>query len=279
MNPPSPAGHRLIALLGNPVEHSLSPRFQNAAIRVLGLDAEYRAIRCEGPEVPGLIREITTAGGAGNVTLPHKEVAARSVDEPSDAVIRTGACNTFWLEAGRIHGDNTDVVGVSAAVESLLGRTAKGMRVLLLGAGGAARGAACALSDDGAREVVVVNRSIDRARDIADRFGSDGTTFLVLDSISSLRGEEFDLVVNATSLGIHAADPLPLDPDAKLRIAAGLDLVYRPGETEWVHRLRSAGIPAADGLEMLLQQGAAAFTRWWGRPAPVEAMRAALPSR
>src|SRR5690606_13792454 len=125
-----------------------------------------------GSDVPGLIREITAAGGAGNVTIPHKEVAASTVDEPSEAVIRTGACNTFWAEAGRIHGDNTDVFGFSMAVESLLGRTAKGLRVLMLGAGGAARGAACALTNDGVREVVVVNRTLNRARDIADRFGS-----------------------------------------------------------------------------------------------------------
>jgi shikimate dehydrogenase len=267
---------RLIALLGDPVEHSLSPRFQNAAIQALGLDAEYRAIRCEAREVPGLIREISAAGGAGNVTLPHKRIAAMTVDRPAEGVIRTEACNTFWVEGGIIHGDNTDIVGVSVALREILSRGPAGMRVLLIGAGGSARAAACALILDGVTELTILNRSFSRARELADRFGSPTTSVAVRDSADSLRGETFDLVVNATSLGLRSGDPLPLAPDADIVFRAAFDLVYRPEETAWVRACRDAGIPAADGLEMLIQQGAAAFARWWGFPAPMEVMRAAV---
>src|SRR5690606_25709966 len=133
--------------LGNPVAHSLSPRFQNAAFAAAGVDGVYIALRCEAEAVPGLMTGIARAGGAGNVTVPHKALAARLVDRATDAVRRTSACNTFWLEDGRIHGDNTDVAGVRSAMERLTGSVA-GARVLLLGAGGAARAAVCALLDE-----------------------------------------------------------------------------------------------------------------------------------
>ncbi|MDR0788485.1 MAG: shikimate dehydrogenase [Gemmatimonadota bacterium] len=267
---------RLIALLGNPVEHSLSPRFQNAAIRALGFDAEYRAIRCEASEVPGLIREITSAGGGGNVTLPHKEIAAAAVERATEAVQQTGACNTFWSESGLIHGDNTDIPGFTTALARLLGRSPAGMRVLLIGAGGAARAVAFALAQERASDVVVLNRSLDRARDLADSFSTPATSFSIHQSADLLRGETFDLVVNATSLGLKPGDASPLSPDMEIRPKAAFDLVYRPDETEWVRAWRAEGIPAVDGLEMLLQQGAAAFERWWGVPAPIDAMRAAV---
>ncbi len=267
---------RLIALLGDPVEHSLSPRFQNAAIQALGLDAEYRAIRCDAREVPRLIREITATGGAGNVTLPHKQVAATAVDRLAEGVIHTGACNTFWIEDGLVHGDNTDIVGISVALRGILPHGPAGMRALLIGAGGSARAAAYALIRDGVAELTILNRSPERARELADRFGSATTSITVPDSPDSLRGETFDLVVNATSLGLRSDDSLPLAPDAGVTFGAAFDLVYRPEETVWVRACRNAGIPAADGLEMLIQQGAAAFNRWWGIPAPIDVMRAAV---
>src|SRR5690606_22711034 len=111
------AATRLVALLGDPVSHSLSPTFQNAAFDAAGLDAVYLALRVSATELPGLLRGIAHAGGAGNVTVPHKEVAARAVDVPTEEVVRTGACNTFWCEGDRVHGDNTDVTGFLRAIE------------------------------------------------------------------------------------------------------------------------------------------------------------------
>lgn len=273
--PPSPTT-RLVALLGDPVSHSLSPVFQNAAIAAAGVDAVYLALRCAAADFPGLLTGIARAGGAGNVTLPHKELAARQLDRRTDAVERTGACNTFWLENGRVCGDNTDVEGFAAAAAALLGRDPRGARVLLLGSGGAARAALAALTEGGADEVVLCNRTAERAESLAEGFRSAGARIRVQPDPAELGGERFDLAVNATSLGIRPSDPLPLSPRAGPTIGAALDLVYSPGETRWVREMRASGIPAADGQEMLLRQGAAAFRRWWGREAPLDAMRAAL---
>jgi shikimate dehydrogenase len=272
---PSPAT-RLLVLLGDPVSHSLSPAFQNAALRAESLDAVYLALRCAADDVPGLIRGVARAGGGGNVTVPHKEVAARAVERPLAAVTRTGACNTFWLEEGIVHGDNTDVVGFVRAARSLLQRDLGGARVLMLGAGGSARAVVAGLSGEGADAVTVVNRSRPRAEELRSRFSGGGTAIEILSDPAGLSGEEFDLVVNATSLGLRADDPLPLPVDAPIRSGAVLDLVYAPGGTPWVRAHRAGGKRAADGLEMLLHQGAAAFERWWNRTPPLEAMRQAL---
>ena len=273
------AATRLFALLGDPVSHSLSPTFQNAALRALGLDAVYVALRCAADDVPGLLRGIARAGGGGNVTVPHKAVAAAAVDHASDAVVRTGACNAFWLQDGAVHGDNTDVAGVREAVRALLGREPAGARVLLLGAGGAASAAVCALADAGAERIVLVNRTTDRAEALAERFRAPGVRIDVAGSADALAGERFDVAINSTSLGLRPADPFPLDPDAPgPDVGAALDLVYAAGETRWVHAMRARGLPAADGKEMLVQQGAAAFRRWWGMDPPLDVMRAALNS-
>ncbi len=269
------AATRLYALLGDPVSHSLSPRMQNAAFAAARLDAVYVALNCATAEVPGLIRGLARAGGGGNVTVPHKGVAASAVDDPTPAVIRTGSCNTFWLEDGRVRGDNTDVTGFLTTVRRLV-PPLQSARVLLLGAGGAARGVVAALLDEGVSEIAVRNRSRVRADALLASFATASDVLRLAPDDEALRKERFDLVVNATSLGLHAADEAPLDLSLLPRVGAALDLVYLPGETAWVRSARVLGIPAADGLQMLVAQGAAAFERWWGQPAPVDAMRAAV---
>jgi shikimate dehydrogenase len=271
------AGTRLIALLGDPVAHSLSPAFQNAAIRVAGLDAVYLALRCDADHVTGLLRGIAAAGGAGNVTLPHKERAAKVVERTTEAVDRTGACNTFWVEGGRLHGDNTDVEGFAASARDLIGAPA-GARVLVLGAGGAARAAVLALLRARADAVHVLNRSQDRARTLRDDLDPAGRRLSVLEHPDRLRREGYDLIVNATPAGLQPDDDLPLDLDAPVRIGAILDLAYRPGATAWVRDARARGIPAADGTDMLIHQGAAAFRRWFRMDPDLPAMRRALTS-
>lgn len=264
---------RLVVLVGDPVSHSLSPRIQNAAFRAAGVDGVYVALRAGEEELPGLIRGVARAGGCGNVTLPLKERAASLVEEATDAVRRTGACNTFWYEDGRIHGDNTDVEGFRGASRDFLdGRTPD--HVLLLGAGGAARSILVALLDEGVGTVSILNRTVERARAVARRIGGDRVR--VLETPDAIDGVAYDLVVNATRLGLSDDDPLPVEPARVGEPGGVFDLVYRPGETEWVRRFRDLGVPALDGGEMLVRQGAAAFRRWWSTPAPVEVMRAAL---
>jgi shikimate dehydrogenase len=262
------AATRLIALLGDPVSHSLSPLFQNAAIRAAGLDAVYLALRCAPGDLAGLLRGIALAGGGGNVTLPHKAMAAAALDRRTAAVELTGACNCFWSDEGLVHGDNTDVEGVLIALRELMAEGAQVRRVLLLGAGGAAAAVLAALPAVEPREVRIANRDPVRARALARRFASAHPPVEVGPSDGS-----WDLIINATPLGLH---PGQLPPVGSARFGAALDLAYAPGGTHWVTGLRERGVPARDGQTMLLHQGAAAFRRWFGREPELEVMRAAL---
>jgi shikimate dehydrogenase len=265
-----------VALLGDPVSHSLSPRFQNAALRAAGIDAVYLALRCDADRFDGLFRGIAAAGGAGNVTLPHKTRAAARVEVATGAVERTGACNTFWSVDGRVHGDNTDVEGFARAARALIGPPA-GARVLVLGAGGAARAVVLALMEERADGIHLLNRTPGRARAVAEALDPSGRKVLVIEGgPRGVAREGYDLVVNATSLGMAEDDPLPLDLDGPARVGAVLDLVYREGGTSWVAAARSRDLPASDGLEMLIQQGAASFRRWFGTDPDTDAMRAAV---
>jgi shikimate dehydrogenase len=268
-----PDATKLLALLGDPVAHSLSPTFQNAAIRAAGLDGVYVALRCTAGALPELLLGIARLGGGGNVTVPHKELAARTVDHRTRAVELTGACNTFWLEDGEVWGDNPDVAGAGQAIRALLGDAAP-REVLLLGAGGSARAVLLALRGIGTARVHLVNRNPLRAEELKTLLESPDFEISVATPADDLSALEADLAVNATPLGLHLGDPLP--PTAGARYRAALDLVYSPADTEWVRRCRVEGIPAADGKEMLLGQGAAAFRRWWGIDPPLDAMRKAV---
>jgi shikimate dehydrogenase len=269
---------RLIVLLGDPVAHSLSPRIQNAAMEALGMDGRYLALRCGAEDFPGLLRGIARAGGAGNVTLPHKERARATVEEVTPEARRTGAVNTFWFEDDRVFGDNTDVEGVRGALSVLLAGKAPGGRVLLLGAGGAARASVVALLDQDVDRIDILNRTRERALGLAGDMGGGGSPqrVRVLDGPGDVQGQSWDLVIQATRLGLSGGDPLPLDLEAPARVGGLLDLAYGPRETPLVRRARELGIPAADGGEMLVAQGAASFRRWWGVAAPLEVMRRAL---
>ncbi|HSW29988.1 MAG TPA: shikimate dehydrogenase [Longimicrobiales bacterium] len=265
---------RVLTLLGDPVGHSLSPIIQNAAFHSADVDGVYVAVRCAPDDLFGFMRGLSRAGGGGNITLPHKEKGAAVVDVPSDAVRRTGACNTFWGGPdGRVHGDNTDVDGFRRAATAFAG-SLKGMRVLLLGAGGAARATLMALLEEGAREVLLLNRSVERARAVARRIGGSQARVVLL--AEELRGQSFDLVVNATRVGLEPGDPSPFDFELLGRAGAAMDLVYGHHVTPFVRAAEDFGVRATDGSDVLVQQAAASFERWWGGSAPVAEMREAL---
>ena len=256
------------------MEHSLSPVIQNAAFQAAGVDGVYVAIQSGRESLANLMRGISLAGGAGNVTLPHKERAAAVVDVRSEAVRRTGACNTFWSVGDTIYGDNTDVEGFRRALRSFLAKPAENFRVLLLGAGGAARAVLVGLLDERVGEVLILNRGTERDRTVARRIG--GERVRVADGPASVDGGRFDLVINATRLGLDPDDPLPVDLERLQRVDSVLDLVYGPKRTPFVRRAEALGLHAADGGEMLVHQGAVSFECWWGREPPIDAMRDAL---
>lgn len=270
------AATRLFLLLGDPVEHSVSPIFQNAAIRERGIDAMYAALRCDRLSVGPLIRALCHAEGGGNVTIPHKAAAAECIERATDNVRRTGACNVFWGEDGVVCGDNTDVEGFRQAASQVLPEL-NGATSLIIGAGGAAAAAACALMEAGAASITLINRSPDRARVLAHRLDPEGAVVGVITSVNDVAGETVDLVVNASAIGLRDDDPVPFDLSTLARARAAIDIVYRPnGSTPFVRHARKHGIRAADGTGMLLAQGAAAFTRWFGGASPIDVMRAAL---
>jgi shikimate dehydrogenase len=270
-----PGRTRLFVLLGDPVEHSWSPAFQNAAIAALRLDAVYVALQVTADELPVVMRAHARAGG-GNVTVPHKARAAAALDEPAPAVRATGACNTFfWDDARGLVGDNTDVEGFRLAAESLLPAGLRGRRVLLVGAGGAARAAAVAALAAEVAALHILNRTPARAHALLTDLGSPAAA-RVAAAPGELAGESYDLVVNATPLGFKATDRPPLDLRKEPRVAAVLDLVYGRDDTPWVREARRLGLAAADGREMLVRQGAAAFRLWWGVEPPLDVMRAAV---
>ena len=264
------ANTRLLMVIGDPVAHSLSPAMHNAAFRALGLDAVYVAMRVSGESLPAVLAMQAATGGAGNVTVPHKEAVEGSVARKTDVCARVGACNTFWAEDGTLVGDNTDVAGVTAALDKL-GAARKGERWLVVGTGGSARATAVAAADRGVKLFV---RSRDTARANAFAKWASG---IGADATVANGPVEVDVAINATPLGLAGHDPLPVDVNHIPGVQRALDLVYAPGETRWVRTLRERGIAAADGREMLVQQGAAAFERFFpGVDAPVEVMRAAV---
>jgi shikimate dehydrogenase len=255
---------RVFALLGRPVAHSLSPRMHNAAFTAMGLDAVYAALDCGAEAVPALIAALTSAGGGGNITVPHKAVAAAAVAGIPGAL--DGACNTFWGEEGRAVGTSTDVEGILGGIDAL-GATGVASW-LIVGTGGSAIAAAAAAARCGVR-VAVRSRSADRAREFLARAGALGA--------SGADPAECAVVLNATPLGLAEGDPLPVRPSEAPAAGFALDLVYRRGETVWVAAMRAAGARAVDGREVLVRQGAASFERWFpGRQAPLDIMRAAV---
>lgn len=255
---------RVFAILGDPVAHSLSPLMQNAAFRALGLKAVYIPLPCSAADVAPLIQALARAGGGGNVTVPHKEVAARAV-HCLDLAQTVGACNTFWGDNGTSVGDNTDVHGVRQALRQL---GAPDAPWLIAGTGGAARAAVIAAREAGAA-VAVMSRDRDRQRAFE--------TWVTSHDVPITTPEECGVAINSTPLGLNAADPLPIALDAAPRAEVALDMVYAAGETQWVRTMRSRVRSAADGRTMLVAQGAAAFHRWFpARHAPVEVMRAAV---
>lgn len=235
----------------------------NAAFRALGIDAVYLALDCSPARVESLMHALADAGGGGNVTLPHKPVAAAALDR--GPAVGTGACNTFWGEAGLLLGANTDPDGVQYALTVLGGGWS---RWLIIGTGGSALGCLEAARRVGA-SVAIRSRNSDRATAFVNRAVEIG--------IGVVDASECDLVVNATPLGLQASDPMPLSFPEVPGARAVLDLVYARGGTPLVRAARAIGLAAADGREVLLGQGMASFRCWLPEvEPPAEIMRAAL---
>ena len=260
-----------LVLIGHPVRHSLSPRFQNAALRAAGIPLTYEALDVPPHALEDALTQLRAGRAAGNVTVPHKAAVAAACGRLTDLAARTGAVNTFWCEGRQLVGDNTDVAGFRALVQSVVGDVPSGAKIGLLGAGGGAAAVCAAAERWPDAHVRVHARTLERAIALRDRFPQ--LVSLAESPAHAVRAAT--IVVNATPVGLAGDDfPVPLaeiPPDA-----AVMDLAYRSGLTPWIAAARAAGYRAADGLEMLIAQGAEAFERWFGIVPDRDAMRASL---
>jgi 3-dehydroquinate dehydratase/shikimate dehydrogenase len=259
---------RIYGVAGNPVSHSLSPLMQNSAFHRERINAVYLPLKTESVEdLLTLVRELPLSGLS--VTMPLKQKVLAHLANVDPLTAKLGACNTIRMGAdGKLYGFNTDVAGVVRPLEKRL--NLKGARILVLGAGGAARAAVYGLVDKGA-SVSVWSRNETRANELAAAAGARPVT------LETIAGSSFDVLINATPCGMHGnAHELPLESNAW---KAGLvfDLVYNPLETPLLRLAKQRGIPTIQGVEMFVQQGARQFELWTGKPAPeAEMLRVVL---
>jgi shikimate dehydrogenase len=253
----------LTAVAGWPVAHSRSPAMHNAAFAALGMDDWlYTRLPLSPDRFAEAVRALPASGYRGiNVTIPHKRAALAIADSASEPAAAIGAANTLTFSDGGIEADNTDAQGFLDA----LGEPLAGRSVLVLGAGGAARAVIWAAREAGAREILVWNRTSERARLLAADFGVEAVE----------RVRRADVLVNTTAVGLNgSADDLPLGDALDPEVVA--DLVYgapNPPVTAWA---RAQGARLTDGLEVLLRQGALSFVRWTGQDPPLDRMREAI---
>ncbi len=267
----APEPTRLAAVIGDPVRHSRSPAVHNAAFAALGLDWVFTAFEVPAGRGAAALDAMRVLGLAGlSVTMPLKAEVAAAADSADDAVRAVGAANCIVAAGGGLHAVNTDAEGFLAGLRADAGITPAERRVVVLGAGGAARAVAYAAGASGAADVAVVNRTPARAEAAAGIAGPAGRVGTPADIA------EAGIVVNATSVGMGADVALPCDPDLLHGGQVVVDLVYEPLETAWLAELRRRGIGAHNGLSMLVGQAAQAFELWTGLPAPLEVMRRAV---
>jgi shikimate dehydrogenase len=261
-----------LVLLGHPLGHSLSPVFQNAALKAAGFELVYEPLDVPRSVLDETLGELRRAHAAGNVTIPYKESVMALCDRVTDTARAVGAINTFWTAVdGALVGDNTDVGGFQAAARQLLEGEPAHQSVALLGAGGAARAVLHAIEGWGGSTVRLYSRTRNRAEELVSRFSVP----IEIARSAHAAAEGATLVINATPVGLRD-DTLPIEIHALPRTSAVLDLAYRIGETALVRDARARGHRAMDGLTMLVEQGALAFERWFSVKPDRAAMWASL---
>ena len=266
---------RLLALIGHPVGHSLSPAMHNAAFVADGLDFVYVCLDVDPDELPAAVRGLEALKVRGfNVTMPHKRAMIPLVDELDEEARISGAVNTVVIEASGLRGFNTDGGGMVMACQEA-GMELSDKSVLLLGAGGTAAAIAVAFGKVGVGELHIANRSVEHAAYLRDKLHGTGMQGLVVHPFDTLPDAE--IVINATPLGMKEGDLLPVPPAYVREGRAFCDAVYRPGtETPLVRLARERGVPVVAGDRMLLYQGVLAQRFWTGREPNVKAMDSAI---
>ncbi|OUM88161.1 MAG: shikimate dehydrogenase [Bacillus thermozeamaize] len=282
---------RMVGLLGHPVGHSFSPRMHNAAFRALALPYHYEAFDVLPERLAEAVRGMKALGFRGfNVTIPHKVAVMSLLDEVSGEALGIGAINTVVIDSdGKLYGTNTDGLGYLRSLQEEVGMQLSGAKVMLLGAGGAARAVGYALLKKGVDRLWIANRSRERAEQLAAQLraacsssasGSSGAIATCsLDEAGRWLGET-TLLINTTSVGMHPdVDQSPLAAEELRRLpeeAVVSDLIYNPRKTRFLSEAERCGLRIHGGLGMFLYQGAEAFRLWTGKEAPLPVMRLAI---
>ena len=274
-------GKRL-GIIGYPIGHSMSPVMFRAAMAECGLDISYDAWEVSPENLEEFLDEVRGSDGeilGFNATVPHKEAVMAAMDNVSAEAEMAGAVNTVVNDNGILHGINTDGVGFVRALWEEAEFEFEGSRVLVIGAGGAARGVAVAMAGEGVEEMTIANRTPERAEKLAvdlKRYFEGEVRAISLSSDDLvLAAESSNLIVQSSTMGMLHTSSAEDSPLASAEIPSGVvvyDLVYNPPETPFMREAARAGAQVYGGLSMLVYQGAIGFEAWTGQPAPVEAM-------
>jgi len=279
-----------LGVFGDPVAHSLSPQMQNAALKHCKIDMQYARFHIRANELRSalhFLRELDFVGV--NLTVPHKIAAFAQIDEADETATRAEAVNTIRIRDKKLIGSNTDGEGFLRTIRSEFSVDVRDLRVMVIGAGGGTGHAIawqCALEN--CERLVLVNRTSEKAKTLADRLESFFAGPRVLGPVARLEAVPWDeaalraqlahvdLLVNATPLGMNPSDPSPIPTRLLAPHHMVFDAVYGPSKTALVRAADEAGARGANGLSMLLHQGALSFSIWFDREAPIDVMRAAL---
>ena len=277
-----------LGVFGDPVAHSLSPQMQNAALKHCKIDMQYVRLQIspgELREALNLIRDLKFVGV--NLTVPHKIAALKLVDDLEESAKSIGAVNAV-KNNGKLHGLNTDGKGFARAIREEFVVDLRDLRVMILGAGGAARAIAIQCAKENCERLVIANRTLEKGKKLADELRDLFAGPRVLGPVARLQAIAWDeaafrfqignvdLIVNATPLGLNRSDPSPIPARLLAPHLMVYDTIYSERRTPFVSAAVEAGARGANGLSMLLHQGALAFEIWFGREAPLDVMRAAL---
>ena len=279
-----------LGVFGDPVAHSLSPQIQNAALRECKIEMQYARFHIRGNELRSALRFLRKLDFIGiNLTVPHKIAAFAQIDEVDEQARRAGAVNTIRVRDKKLIGSNTDGEGFLRAIRSEFSADVRDLRVLIVGVGGGTGHAIawqCALEN--CERLVLVNRTYEKAQALAERLrpffagprvlGPAARLEATAWDEAALRAQlaDVDLIVNATPLGMNPSDPSPIPARLLAPHHMVFDCVYGPSKTSLLRAADEAGARGANGLSMLLHQGALSFSIWFDREAPIEAMRVAL---
>jgi shikimate dehydrogenase len=281
------ATSQVLGVIGDPIAHSFSPDMHNAVIDALGMDLCYVAFHVQPNRVGEAVNGLRGFDILGlNVTIPHKLAVMEHVDQISEEALAVGAVNTIHNEDGNLTGYNTDVYGVTTAIERVAGVTTFPESCVVLGAGGASRAVTYALGKrDEVKRVTILNRTVERAESLAiDMSKITGKEIVPSGLDAGAEKKAFDaagLIVNTTSLGMHPhPEASPLISDAAIRPDLVLyDTVFNPLETTLMRQFKAKGAPAFGGLDMLVFQGARSFEIWTGTEPPTDVMKQAVVGR